>query len=806
MAPSANRPFFILTLLWLVLAGCTRTPSPTTQPRDTSVALFNDSDIDKASLAIASQRGLLALEQESASPKSSELPPLATNALATDLSTQGVLPDTSGFVYYIQHDPTNKNEPFSVFRFDQPNDVNTEIYAGKREIQAVAGSADGNFITLSMRETTLPTSDFEIFRFLVTTLRTQRLTDNAVADTNISMNSDALMVVWEQPVAGKATIIIRSYTSAGAKNNFTEFLLNRSEAQRQPSLSGNGRFIAFIRDLSGGQTNVFRFDLVTNRYVAITSPSTIPLEHPSISNTGRRILWLRNDREDDIILRDIATNTIQTVVGPLNALEHPSLSADGRFVTYGQVENGAIKVFTKNLQTNEELRITDALSTANHFGMSWQMPFASQQKVIPFNGPGGERFGSAVAVSGSLMVVAAPRFGIFGEPQSGVYLLSRNALGTWTVFKKLFPTNPTPLNSFGSAVAISGNMLVVGDVTASLDTDGDGSLEQNIGAAYIFERNQGGPDNWGEVKTLLPSDGGFGSFFGSSVTISGDVVVVGTLGRQEQVYVFGRNQGGTNQWGEIKKLVASDGAGFDTFGQSVALSGDTLVVGAPRKSVDTNNDGTDELNVGAAYVFQKDQGGTDNWGEVKKLTARDGATDDFFGNAVAISDDVTVVGALFEDHDTTKDAVDELDADAAYVFERNEGGSNTWGETKKLLASDGVGEPQGPVIFGTPRDLFGNAVAVSGDTIVVGAREKQRDTNTDGSLEEHVGAAYIFARNHGGTNTWGEVRKLVAGDGAAEDNYGGAVAMSGKTVVVGSSNDDNGNGADAGAVYIDERY
>jgi Tol biopolymer transport system component len=791
--------FMVFACAWLVLVSCVQSTVSSPSIQDLSPALFRDSDIDNAQLEIAKNVNVLEGSEENPLPESTELPALLESQ--GDFRAQAVLPDTSGFVYYVQHDPSNTSEPFSIFRFDQHNDVNTKIYAGKREIQAVAGSGDGNIIALSMRETTSPVSDFEVFRFFVSTLRTQRLTDNTVADTNISLSSDALKLVWEQPISGKATLILRSYTTTSTTTLFTELFLNRSEPQRQPSLSGNGRFIAFARDVNTTTDVVVRFDTVNNSYLTMAGSSTSILEHPSVSNDGNKTVYLQNRPvgNDLLILRTVNTATTQTVVTS-PTLEHPFLSADGQFVTYGQLENNVIKVFTKNLSNNSTLRITNPVSPINHLAMSWQLPFASQQKVIPFNGPGGERFGSAVAVSGSLMVVAAPKFGFSGE--GSAYLLSRNALGTWTVFKKLSPSDRGFSTSFGFAVAMSGNTVVVGDITAPHDTDGDGRLEQNVGAAYIFERNQGGSDNWGEVKKVIPSDARFGSFFGAAVTVSGDLMVVGTAGVGEHVYVFGRNQGGTNQWGEIKKLVASDGAGFASFGGSVALSGDTLVVGAPRKDVDTNNDGTDENNVGAAYIFQKDQGGTDNWGEVKKLTASDFADGDSFGNAVAISGDVVVVGALFDDHDTTKDGIDELDAGAAYIFERNQGGSNIWGEVKKLVASDGVGEPKGP---GTPRDLFGASVAISGNTIVVGAREKQRDTNTDGNLEERVGAAYIFERNQGGTNTWREVRKLLAVDGATEDTYGQAVAISGQVIVVGSPNNDNSNGTDAGAIYADER-
>jgi hypothetical protein len=150
-------------------------------------------------------------------------------------------------------------------------------------------------------------------------------------------------------------------------------------------------------------------------------------------------------------------------------------------------------------------------------------------------------------------------------------------------------------------------------------------------------------------------------------------------------------------------LLASDGANGDRFGQSVAISSDTVVVGASLE----NELGT---SAGAAYVFDRNQGGINNWGQVRKLTASDGTLNDQFGFSVAIQNDRTFVGAIG-------------DAGSAYAFERNQGGSNNWGEIRTLLPSDGVSP-----------DRFGGAVALFGSTIVVGS---SADDNFRGS-------AYIF--------------------------------------------------------------
>jgi len=145
------------------------------------------------------------------------------------------------------------------------------------------------------------------------------------------------------------------------------------------------------------------------------------------------------------------------------------------------------------------------------------------------------------------------------------------------------------------------------------------------------------PDGiWGQVAKITASDEADFNF-GYSVSISGDTVVVGTLTNPGSAYIFERDQGGVNNWGEVAKITASDEADFN-FGYSVSISGDTVVVGA-------RGDAVISSNYGSAYIFERDQGGVNNWGEVAKITASD-EVDFNFGYSVSISGDTVVVGAL----------------------------------------------------------------------------------------------------------------------------------------------------------------
>jgi hypothetical protein len=281
-----------------------------------------------------------------------------------------------------------------------------------------------------------------------------------------------------------------------------------------------------------------------------------------------------------------------------------------------------------------------------------------------------------------------------------------------------------------------------------------------------------------EIQRLTASDGAAGYRFGWSVAINGDTAVVGADRHDDSqkgsAYVFERNQGGADNWGQVKRLAASDGAADDNFGVSVAIDGDTVVVGAYRDDVGSYTD------QGSVYVFMRDQGGAGNWGQVIKLTAIDGARSDSFGVSVAIDGDTVIVGAYGDNVSYSPSQ------GSAYVFARNQGGADNWGQVIKLTASDGAAF-----------DRLGLSVAVDGDTAVVGAYH-----DDIGRYGDRQGSAYLFGRNQGGADNWGQVIKLTASDGAAEDYFGCSVAIGGDTVVVGAYNDEIQRCIASGSAYV----
>ncbi len=387
--------------------------------------------------------------------------------------------------------------------------------------------------------------------------------------------------------------------------------------------------------------------------------------------------------------------------------------------------------------------------------------FNEVKKLLPSDAPAGEGFGWSVAVSGDTAVVGVrpPTPDGPGGDGEAAYVFQRDQAGKWGEVTKLTASDGKAGDRFGDTVAIGGDIAVIG----ALGEDAQGRF---TGAAYVFQRDQDGADNWGEVRKLTASDAQPDDFFGISVAVSGDtavvgargpVLVVGVAGDGGAAYVFQRDQGGADNWGQVTKLTHPDATAGDSFGDHVAITGDTVVVAG-----------------GGLFVLGRNQGSANNWGQVAKLTAADGPIG---ATSVALSGDTVVVGAVFDDDKG------EL-AGAAYVFQRDQAGN--WGEVTKLTTSDAQAY-----------DQFGISVAVNSDTAVVGADR----VDAGGGRFDDFGAAYVFRRNEGGADNWGEVKKLVASDAQAGNFFGQSVALSGDTAIVGAAFEDAG-GIGAGAAYV----
>ncbi len=320
--------------------------------------------------------------------------------------------------------------------------------------------------------------------------------------------------------------------------------------------------------------------------------------------------------------------------------------------------------------------------------------------------------------------------------------------------EQLLASDGTSGAFYGVFVAMSGDTAIVGAYTARV------GVTNNQGAAYVFVLSGG---NWVQQQKLAASDGAAGSGFGQSVSISGDTAIIGAPGANA-AYVFQRNGG---VWVQQQRLTA--GVAGDSFGENVAISGDNAVVGAPLDDVGSS------VNQGSSYFFRRNGG---VWSEVQSVTS--GAANLRFGESSTISGDTAVIG---HPGDTIGGNANQ---GSAYVYTFNGAG---WALQQKLTAFDGG-----------LRHQFGVSASISGDTMVVGSW---------GALfaSPNPGAAYVFVRNGA---AWALQQKLTAPDGVinpdgAGDQFGLSVSLAGDSIVVGAVNDTVGGNIAQGSAYTFSR-
>jgi LPXTG-site transpeptidase (sortase) family protein len=334
---------------------------------------------------------------------------------------------------------------------------------------------------------------------------------------------------------------------------------------------------------------------------------------------------------------------------------------------------------------------------------------------------------------------------------------------------ELNPNDASAGDTFGVAVAISGNTLVVGATGVDMvDPQDEDEISKDVGAAYIFTRRNGA---WTQQAKLVPSDWAEDDAFGSAVAISHGTVVVAAdtkdlspLVDLGAVYVF-YNSGGSN-WKQQAKLIPSDPLPRDYFGSAVAIEGNLIGIGAIQSYL---------TGPGKTYLYRNQSG---VWKQEARLEAEDGELGDAFGSAVAISGGTLVVGAYSADPDLGSGRV--ISAGAAYVFNKSGHG---WKESAMLTAPDGLSF-----------DQFGQAVDIDGSTLVVGALGATQAGETG------AGAVYIFKKING---RWNFQTRAVIDPAGEDDLFGKSVAVDGDWFVAGASGRDPELLTQAGEAFVD---
>lgn len=387
--------------------------------------------------------------------------------------------------------------------------------------------------------------------------------------------------------------------------------------------------------------------------------------------------------------------------------------------------------------------------------------FIQQVKLTEKTKVGENQFGYSVALDEDTALIGVPGDDEKGSAAGAVYVFRRDEKGVWQQMQKLTASNGKASNFFGASVALSGDVALVG----ARGANPEGSFS---GAVYVFVRGSDGV--WKEVQVLNADDGKAGNFFGWSVAVYGNTALIGARGNGDEksfpgaAYVF--TQGADGKWAQAQKLTALDGAGGDEFGYSVALLDNTALIGARGK----NEKG---ILTGAAYLFSREVDG--QWAQQQKFTASDGASGEEFGYSVALDENTVVVGARFAREEAENLEAEATHPGAVYVYELKTGPEGAvWEETQKLLASEGNSGSE-----------FGGSVALSGDSLLIGAREAVVSSLI-------MGAAYVFVREQDGEApaSWKERQRILARDGAGGDTFGASVALQGESALIGSPLDD----------------
>jgi hypothetical protein len=368
-----------------------------------------------------------------------------------------------------------------------------------------------------------------------------------------------------------------------------------------------------------------------------------------------------------------------------------------------------------------------------------------QMKLSPSDANAGDKFGVSVAIDGNLAVIGAYECDINNDANAGAAYVYEHTGSTWLERQKLTASDSYAGAQFGWSVAIEAETIVVGSNRAN-----------NTGAAYIFTRSAG---EWSQQAKLTAPDAAPNDYFGYSVAVSGNTVVIGACKDDDltgSAYVFVWN-GST--WAFEQKLTASDA---NYFGNSVAIDTNTILIGSYCSSP------FDIDSAGSVYYFTRTAG---VWSQQAILTASDPHSYDYFGCSVALDANIAVIGAYECDYR------DNDNAGAAYIFTKSASG---WAQEQKLIDTD---DP----CWG---EDFGRSVAIEGSAIFVGCPNYRVDGNKTGSVFEFVKTG----------QSWTENKLFTAADSNDDDNFGCSAGVSGRNLIIGAQFN-SCKGLHSGAAY-----
>lgn len=385
-------------------------------------------------------------------------------------------------------------------------------------------------------------------------------------------------------------------------------------------------------------------------------------------------------------------------------------------------------------------------------------PFTPTGKLLSSDGESRHNFGYALDVDGQTAAVGAPGWNNEGKRYQGAAYIFTRTGNNWTESAILMNEDASAYEGFGNDVTLDSGTLAVGAFAVDRLPP---NFTIDAGAVVVYT---GAGDSWTRQVTLMPDDLIENNFFGYSVALDGDTLIVGapTYGSadNESAYVFIRSG---NTWSQQGKLTAPGEPAERSFGRNVAIHGDIALVGAPGNI-------TPPLEPGVVYIFTR-AGGV--WSPAGSIAPADSQAGDNFGCDIDF-DGQTIVISACEAYGTPPDP------GKAYVFVRD---GNTWTQQAKLIAE----------AYDLPLGVA--AVALNGNRIVLGSADAAKGPDEP---IEWTGAAFVYERQ--GTE-WTQVQVLYADDAQTDDSFGSAVALSADGLLVGARDKSVSGNDQQGVVY-----
>ncbi|MBN8703016.1 MAG: T9SS type A sorting domain-containing protein [Bacteroidetes bacterium] len=375
--------------------------------------------------------------------------------------------------------------------------------------------------------------------------------------------------------------------------------------------------------------------------------------------------------------------------------------------------------------------------------------YTQKVKILPNDRDTVAEFGYDVAISGNYAIVGCPANDFDANGSNYVdwagaaYIFEKQSSGSWIQVQKLVASDrlagSTNGGSFGFSVDIDSNVAVIG--TYNQDVIVGSTHHVAAGEVYVFERNSSGV--WNETQKLIASDFNATDYFGTSVAIHKNRIIVGSHQNYTNAtggnfsfftgaaYIFEKQTSGT--WTEMQKIVANDRRSMAYFGWSVGICNDFAIIGAYGDSADAS--GLNNIhNAGSAYIFEYNTSNT--WVQTQKIVSSYRDNDGRFGWAVDVSDSTAIIGA-FQEGDTS--SINQLtQAGSTHIYKRNSSGN--WNLLNKALSSD--------LASG---DYYGYDVAIKNDRAIIGAVYEDENVLGTGSLF-NSGSAYIFRATSGSSS------------------------------------------------------